>query len=408
MADAYLNEHVSVKAALNAALADAVQHLPSVGADEAQDELKETCAKLIYDAKLSRTNKDFVRHKAPDAWPAIHTAKNPYGLKKVCARTCEQRSCVLRQVHKKLATEQPLYIDSDDGPPVQSYAWLEDTDAVLAAAALAYPKYQGFNTAIQSLCQLCEALGEGRLKQQYYHLGMQRLQKMQKPEPTTTDKALTPEELRLVQSTMHELREQALAAPIETKRQCANNYLVLAFRYGDGDGDGFYAPQRNDFPSFQFVSESTDRATANYITLPDDATQPCTLTMTHANKKQRLDPPMTMPLPTQLSAFLRSHRAFAASQQGRDDPYVVWKLDKRPWDASFLTTNEARFWAGMVDKGRLPPKKHGCNVSRHTAQACFNRRVGLKRKTRSLQAMEAEFARRMLHSVRVGETCYGV
>ena len=32
MADAYLNEHASDKAALNAALADAVQHLPSVGA----------------------------------------------------------------------------------------------------------------------------------------------------------------------------------------------------------------------------------------------------------------------------------------------------------------------------------------------------------------------------------------
>ena len=67
MADAYLNENTSDKAALNAALADAVQHLPSVGADEAQDELKQTCAKLIYDAKLSRTSKDFVRHKAPDA-----------------------------------------------------------------------------------------------------------------------------------------------------------------------------------------------------------------------------------------------------------------------------------------------------------------------------------------------------
>ena len=118
---------------------------------------------------------------------------------------------------------------------------------------------------------------------------------------------------------------------------------------------------------------------------------------------------MTMPLPAQPSAFLREYRAFAASQQDRDDPYVVWKpVDKRPWDASFLTTNEARFWAAMTDKGRLPPKKHGCNVSRHTAQACFNTRVGLKRKTRSLQAMEAEFARRMLHSVRVGETCYGV
>ena len=38
MADAYLNEHVSSdKAALNATLADAVQHLPSVGADEGHD-----------------------------------------------------------------------------------------------------------------------------------------------------------------------------------------------------------------------------------------------------------------------------------------------------------------------------------------------------------------------------------
>ena len=37
MADTYLNEHASDKAALNAALADAVQHLPSVGADEGHD-----------------------------------------------------------------------------------------------------------------------------------------------------------------------------------------------------------------------------------------------------------------------------------------------------------------------------------------------------------------------------------
>ena len=101
---------------------------------------------------------------------------------------------------------------------------------MLAAAALAYPKYQGFNTAIQALCQLCEALGEGRLKQQYYHLGMQRLQKMQRPETTTTDKALTPEELRLVQSTMLELREQALAAPPALQRQRANDYLVLTMQ----------------------------------------------------------------------------------------------------------------------------------------------------------------------------------
>ena len=73
----------------------------------------------------------------------------------------------------KLATEQPLYIESD-GPPLQSYAWLKDTDAVLAAAARAYPTRHGFGTAIQSLCQLCEALGEGRLKQTYYVLGTQR------------------------------------------------------------------------------------------------------------------------------------------------------------------------------------------------------------------------------------------
>ena len=113
-------------------------------------------------------------------------------------------------------------------------------------AALAYPKYQGFNTAIQSLCQLCEALGDDRLKQQYYRLGMQRQQKMQRPETTTTDKALTPEELSLVQRTMLELREQALAAPPALQRQRANAYLVLAFRYGDGDGT--FTPQRNDFP----------------------------------------------------------------------------------------------------------------------------------------------------------------
>ena len=55
MTDAYLNEHASDKAALNVAIANAVQHLPGVGADEAQDVLKQTCAKLIYDAKLSRT-----------------------------------------------------------------------------------------------------------------------------------------------------------------------------------------------------------------------------------------------------------------------------------------------------------------------------------------------------------------
>ena len=161
MADAYLNEHVSVKAALNAALADAVQHLPSVDADEALEELKKTCAKLIYDAKLSRTNKDFVRHKAPDAWPAIHTAKNPYGLKKVCARTCEQRSCVLRQVHKKLATEQPLYIESD-GPPLQSYAWLKDTNAVLAAAAQAYPTRRARSFSHSTFSYGCGAATPGQ------------------------------------------------------------------------------------------------------------------------------------------------------------------------------------------------------------------------------------------------------
>ena len=77
------------------------------------------------------------------------------------------------RVFRKLATEQPLYIESD-GPPLQSYAWLKDTDAVLAAAARAYPTRHGFGTAIQSLCQLCEALGEGRLKQTYYVLGTQR------------------------------------------------------------------------------------------------------------------------------------------------------------------------------------------------------------------------------------------
>ena len=58
-------------------------------------------------------------------------------------------------------TEQPLYIESD-GPPVQSYAWLKDTDAVLAAAAQVYPTHQGFNTAIQSLCQLCKHNAAGK------------------------------------------------------------------------------------------------------------------------------------------------------------------------------------------------------------------------------------------------------
>ena len=57
MADAYLNEHSGDKAALNAALADAVRHLPSAGADVAQEALKKTCAQLIYDARLSRTSK---------------------------------------------------------------------------------------------------------------------------------------------------------------------------------------------------------------------------------------------------------------------------------------------------------------------------------------------------------------
>ena len=88
MTDAYLNEHASDKAALNVAIANAVQHLPGVGADEAQDELKQTCAKLIYDAKLSRTSKDFVRHKAPDAWPAIDT--NEYTLQYTTRSICLQ------------------------------------------------------------------------------------------------------------------------------------------------------------------------------------------------------------------------------------------------------------------------------------------------------------------------------
>ena len=62
-----------------------------------------------------------------------------------------------------------------------------------------------------------------------------------------TDKALTAEELSLVQRTMLELREQALAAPPALQRQRANAYLVLAFRYGDGNGT--FAPQRNDSAS---------------------------------------------------------------------------------------------------------------------------------------------------------------
>ena len=63
-------------------------------------------------------------------------------MNKVSERTCEQRSCVLRQVHKKLATKQPLYIESEGiERPLERYAWLKDTDHVLAATTQAYPNY---------------------------------------------------------------------------------------------------------------------------------------------------------------------------------------------------------------------------------------------------------------------------
>ena len=55
-----------------------------------------------------------------------------------------------RQVHKKLATEQPLDIESD-GSLVQSYAGLKDTDAMLAAAAQAYRTHHSFHQRLLNL-----------------------------------------------------------------------------------------------------------------------------------------------------------------------------------------------------------------------------------------------------------------
>ena len=156
----FLAAHVD-KAALNVHLAKATHCLDAADADKCAEQLASACADVVYENLIAKAGKDFIT--GDDAFPPIRTAANPYGTD-VGERTLANRRQAVRGVHAALNTDVPLFIDGG------YLHWLADTAAVLEATRAAYGTKGSFRLAAQSVCQLCEALGERDLKQAYWKL----------------------------------------------------------------------------------------------------------------------------------------------------------------------------------------------------------------------------------------------
>eukprot|EP01048_Picozoa_sp_COSAG05_P012037 COSAG05_NODE_1179_length_5607_cov_13.007711_2_plen_392_part_00 len=382
----FLCKHTD-KSQLDRLIAELVCAMNVSDPDASNEALHALCADLIYKDRMAIAAQDFVT--GPDPWPQISTTAHKYGsvLNK---HTLDNRNHCIKAIHKQLKTTRPLY---ENG----YMHWLNNLQAVTAATKRAYPRSKStFRMAAQSICQLCEAVSQPELKQQYYEAYQTMMEKMASPK--REQRAMSPERVTLVRAAIETLRLKAVESGYVMG--LCNDYLQLAWLYGDSDA---WQPQRNDCVTFRFDGPDCDKRIDNYIALSDGA---CILTINTA-KKITLQAPVIIQVhetSPQLAAFLRAYQPIAAEYQQSNAPYTLCtSRDRKAMSTSHLTTRAPVVWKKLG----LNFTAHGCIVARNTAVAAMNTQHGKRKLSEDELQSEQAKAKMRLHSRSAADTHYG-
>ena len=147
---AYLASHTT-KGRLTRICAEMVEAMDSLcDTEELLDSLHVACAEAVYKHTLQSAGKDFIAKNCTAAWPPIKS-RGLYPLQPLTAATLNNRSNCVRQIYKRLGSQQPIFYNG-------GYPWLSDVAAVVKATQETYRTRSTFELGSFAICLLCEAL----------------------------------------------------------------------------------------------------------------------------------------------------------------------------------------------------------------------------------------------------------
>lgn len=383
----FITQHCSSKAKLTAAISALVAQIDPADADSCSERIHQLVADVLYEDQLRAANKE---NFIDGTWPCVRTCRDTYAVNPPNARTLMNRR---NSIHK---ISEAAGIDYKIWPPT----WTSQTAKIAEAARALYPSETSYRLNWMCWMTFMSATGAASaLKTEQY----QAFTRLERPAAKSPTQQVTDETVSLIREKLVDLHGQCMQqlqqVDINHKQlESCRQYLALASIWGH---DSTWQPMRRaDWPSLLLPSPRINPATDNWISL-----DPVTVHIRHASKvgKRTLDLDVTAACPL-LARFLEVY--VPVLQRLGTDAHIYQTVKGAHMSPHNLTQHLSGYYKkiGVV----LPQKMRGNNAARHHAVSCERAELGLRKRSSEERQVQAENARKRLHTERAADVHYGV